>query len=178
MAIIQLIFVRHGDAVISQAGMPRMLTPAGISQANEVARVLAGRTIAKVWSSSMVRAEQTAAVIGESLGLPVLLDDRLRERQDEDPAPGVTAADDDPADVLERFSSMVGEIIAACPEQTALIVTHGAITTRGLLTMCSNLDEDYVAAHPLGNGAIVEVNVDQAGDATCLSWGGQSLVRP
>lgn len=165
----RLIFVRHGDAVISQPGQPRTLTPTGAEQARAAANALADRTIAGIWSSSMARADQTATIIGRRLNLPVQLDDRLRERKDEDPAPGITAADDDPDIVLERLTSMVTDIIETCPGQTALVVTHGGITTHGLLTMCDNLDENYVASHQLGNCSISEIVVDDS-KWTCLTW--------
>lgn len=168
----RLIFVRHGDAVITEPGRPRTLTPTGAKQAKTAGNALANRTIAGIWSSSMARAEQTAAILGGLLNLPVQLDDRLRERQDEDPAPGIAAPDDDPDFVLQRLNSMVTDIIGACPGQTALVVTHGGITTHGLLRMCENLDEEYVAAHQLGNCAISEVVIDDSGEWTCISWDG------
>ena len=123
----------------------------------------------------MLRAAQTAAVVAKGLRIPVLLDDRLRERKAEDPAPGVTAADDDPDQVRERFASIVSEIVGSCSGETVLIVSHGNILARGLLSMCSNLEVDFVARHSLGNCSMVEVTVGEAGTWTCLSWADQSL---
>lgn len=173
----RLIFVRHGDAVITQPEQPRTLTPLGMNQARAAAAALADRPISQLWSSSMARAEQTAAVIGESLGRPIQLDDRLRERKNEDPAPGVTAADDDPAYVLERLRSMVADVVDACRGRTALLVTHAGITGSGLVAMCGNLSWEYVAEHPLGNCSISEIMVDRVGNWVCLTWDGRPIVN-
>lgn len=56
------------------------LTAQGLEQAHAAVRTLAGRPIAAVHSSDLLRARQTAEVIGTALGLPVQLDPGLREQ--------------------------------------------------------------------------------------------------
>lgn len=87
------LLIRHGESVSNvegrvqgQADVP--LSPRGIRQAEDVGRWLTGRRsgatapperIDAVWSSPLARARQTADVIGAALGLPVAVDDRLKE---------------------------------------------------------------------------------------------------
>ncbi|WP_152362252.1 histidine phosphatase family protein [Microlunatus speluncae] len=171
----KIIFVRHGDAVITTPGMPRSLTELGRRQAQALVPALSHRVIIAIWSSSMLRAKQTAEIIGAALGLPINPDDRLRERRDEDPAPGVTAENDDPATVLHRLLSIVTEASVRHRSQTVLFVTHGGITALGLSSRCHNLSRQYVDANPLINTAVSEITVDPSGVWTCLTWNGQPV---
>jgi len=78
--------VRHGESswnarqlVQGQADAPG-LTGRGISQAQNVARLLAGEQVGAIRSSDLLRALQTAEPVAASLGLPVVTDRLLRER--------------------------------------------------------------------------------------------------
>lgn len=78
--------IRHGQSEWNVArrlqghtdGVP--LTPLGREQALTAARALAGRDVAAVHSSDLLRARQTAEVIAGHLGLTVHLDAGLREQ--------------------------------------------------------------------------------------------------
>jgi probable phosphoglycerate mutase len=83
---VQLYVIRHGQSLINlsdweHGNRDEGLTELGQRQAHAVAQRLAknpGR-IDVLYSSTMLRARQTAAVIAETLGLPVIHDDRIRE---------------------------------------------------------------------------------------------------
>jgi broad specificity phosphatase PhoE len=81
----RLILVRHGesDANISHTfanrGAGPGLTPLGRRQAAELAGRLRGWTVAEVHSSPLARSTQTAAPIAAALGLPVTIEEALRE---------------------------------------------------------------------------------------------------
>ena len=84
MTVVHL--VRHGHVHnpggVLYGRLPEFrLSEAGERMAEATARSLAdsGRDIARVISSPLLRAKQTAAVIGAALGLPVETDDRLIE---------------------------------------------------------------------------------------------------
>jgi broad specificity phosphatase PhoE len=86
MAVTTFHLVRHGQ---SEWNLSRRLqgqvahvplTALGIEQARTAASALAGRHIAAVHSSDLLRARRTAEVIGTALGLPVQLDPELREQ--------------------------------------------------------------------------------------------------
>jgi broad specificity phosphatase PhoE len=87
MAVTTLHLVRHGQ---SEWNVTRRLqgqtehvplTPLGRDQALAAARALAGRDIAAVRSSDLLRARQTAGVISAHLRLPAHLDAGLREQR-------------------------------------------------------------------------------------------------
>jgi len=80
--------VRHGESVSNLEGRVQgqedvELSPRGREQARRVAdwaRGLAASTaIGEIWTSPLKRARETAAVIADALGLPLSLDEQLRE---------------------------------------------------------------------------------------------------
>lgn len=79
-----LALVRHGQTdwnlqgrYQGQADPP--LNAAGINQARQLAESLAGRSFDALYASSLQRARATAEIIAGRLGLPVLIDPRLKE---------------------------------------------------------------------------------------------------
>ena len=81
--------VRHGESTWNREGRLQgqtihpALTDRGLGQAAAAAETLAGLLegrSAVLWSSDLVRAAQTAAVIGTRLGVPVRHDEALREQ--------------------------------------------------------------------------------------------------
>jgi 2,3-bisphosphoglycerate-dependent phosphoglycerate mutase len=77
--------VRHGETAWNAEGRVQgqldiPLSPAGEAQARAVAEALAGERFDALYSSDLVRVQQTAAPCVARLGLDVRLDRRLRER--------------------------------------------------------------------------------------------------
>lgn len=84
--ITRLLLVRHGETEANVAGRMQgrgndPLTPRGRQQARAVAARLkaAGQPIEAIYSSSLLRASQTADTIGAALGLTPRLRDALQE---------------------------------------------------------------------------------------------------
>lgn len=81
----KIIFWRHGQtdqnlAARIQGITDNPLNETGIAQAKAVAPEIAQLGITKIYSSSLYRAQQTAQTVAEIIGLPINIDERLRER--------------------------------------------------------------------------------------------------
>ena len=81
---IPFIFIRHGEStwnaerrVQGQTDVP--LSETGLAQAQDAARLIAGRPVGAVFASPLRRARHTAEIINEALGLPITLIDDLME---------------------------------------------------------------------------------------------------
>lgn len=77
-------FLRHGETDwnvqgISQGNVDIPLNAVGLAQARAAAQRLRHRGIASIVASPLSRARVTAELVGETLELPVQLDDGLRE---------------------------------------------------------------------------------------------------
>lgn len=81
----KLFFVRHGESdanilrQISNRGLVHPLTARGRTEAEKLAGSLAGVEITSIYSSPLLRAQQTAEVLAGSAGLDVTVTDSLRE---------------------------------------------------------------------------------------------------
>ena len=77
-------FLRHGETDwnaqgLSQGNVDIPLNPNGLAQARAAAELLRGRGIASIVASPLSRALVTAEIAAAALGLPVLIDEALRE---------------------------------------------------------------------------------------------------
>jgi 2,3-bisphosphoglycerate-dependent phosphoglycerate mutase len=78
--------VRHGESTWNDLGLIQghaegpVLTEKGQSQSMEAAHRLQGTAVQAIYASDLVRAQQTAALIGGALELPVQTHPALRER--------------------------------------------------------------------------------------------------
>jgi 2,3-bisphosphoglycerate-dependent phosphoglycerate mutase len=78
--------VRHGESTWNELGLIQghaegpVLTEKGQSQSLDVAHRLQGTGVQAIYASDLARAQQTAALIGAALELPVQTDPALRER--------------------------------------------------------------------------------------------------
>ncbi len=77
-------FLRHGETDwnargLSQGNVDIPLNPTGLAQAHTAAELLRNRGIRAIVSSPLSRARVTADIAGDALGVPVEIDDGLRE---------------------------------------------------------------------------------------------------
>jgi broad specificity phosphatase PhoE len=179
----RMIFVRHGE---SQANIDRVfanrpgpggdLTAAGIAQASLLAEGLLPFAPASVFSSPLPRARQTAAIVASALGIPVVLDDALREYDVGDyeglPYHGehawrwdryevVEAAwlDGDHharhpggeslADIAARFRALMARLVSI-DAPTVAAVGHGGLFRVALPLVLPNVSPWFAASHGLG----------------------------
>src|SRR5690242_8696605 len=80
-----LLLVRHGETDWNAEGRlqgqtDRPLNEYGRRQARELAERLAGDGVVAIYASDLSRAKETAEIVGGRLGLPVVVDPDLRER--------------------------------------------------------------------------------------------------
>lgn len=157
MTLRMLVLLRHGQTDYNVAGrmqghLDSQLTEAGLAQAVAVAPDMAKVGPDRIISSDLKRARDTAGYVGGACGLPVTLDQRLREThlgewqgrtvlEIEQDYPGAIATwRSDPAwappggesrvDVVARSTPVVEELDAAltdAPVATAVLVAHGGL---------------------------------------------------
>lgn len=80
----RLILLRHGETEYNatrrmQGQLDTNLSERGLAQAHTAAKELRDLGIKKIISSDLTRARDTASVVGEDLGVEVVVDKRLRE---------------------------------------------------------------------------------------------------
>lgn len=181
--------VRHGQSewnvlrrTQGKIAHPR-LTPLGRDQAAGAAAVIAADllpesgSVARIISSDLVRAVETAAILAERLGCEVTLDRRLREQDlgalegrsyDEMSAAAAAADRNDSTssagggeslmDVYERMSAVLKEIR---PGEVTVIVSHGDAISAALAHVRGVLP--HVADRVVvSNGAVARIDAGLA----------------
>lgn len=112
-----ILWVRHGqstwNAIDRMQGheLSPPLTDLGRAQSSRAADALVGRGVVRLLSSPAVRAQETATIIGERLGLEVVTEPLLLEK----------GLEEEIGDVLVRIQTMLD---AEHPEHT-VAVSHG-----------------------------------------------------
>jgi 2,3-bisphosphoglycerate-dependent phosphoglycerate mutase len=82
----KLFMVRHGESTWNVLGLVQghadgpTLTDKGRRQSAQVAEQFRRGRVGAIYSSDLARARETAAFVGQALGLPVAVDPALRER--------------------------------------------------------------------------------------------------
>ena len=138
----RLLLVRHGETDWNAAGRlqgqtDRPLSDFGRRQARQLAEELADEGLEAIYSSDLSRARETAEIVSERLGLPVVLDADLREK-DWGTWEGLTAVERDRVDFLgesteehqERILRALRRIAEQYPDARVLVVTHGGSMRR------------------------------------------------
>lgn len=184
MSLVRVHLVRHGQSewnvirrLQGQTAHPQ-LTDVGREQAAQAASVLTalGFITAALWSSDLVRARQTADIIGERLGLAVVEDPALREQalgrfegaltselHAEQTPSGVHVGDvrwgggESTADVHARLGAFFRRELQHAPQEM-IVVSHGDTirAARAWLQGRSHRDLDW---DDIGNGAVVSIEV-------------------
>jgi broad specificity phosphatase PhoE len=137
-----LLLVRHGETDWNAEGRlqghtDRPLTAYGREQAKKLADRLDGDTIAAVYASDLSRARETAEIVGERLGLTVVIDPDLREKN-WGSWEGLTGSERDRVEFVgetteahaDRILRAVRRIAERHPGERVLVVTHGGSVRR------------------------------------------------
>jgi uncharacterized phosphatase len=137
-----LLLIRHGETDWNAEGRlqghtDRPLNDYGRRQAHALAERLASDEIAAIYASDLARARETAEIVGARLGLPVVLEPGLRER-DWGSWEGLTGSERDrveyvgeaPGEHAERVLAAVHAIAGRHPAGRIVVVTHGGSMRR------------------------------------------------
>jgi broad specificity phosphatase PhoE len=138
-----LLLVRHGETDWNADGRlqgqtDRPLSDFGRRQALQFADELADEELDAIYASDLARARETAEIVGERLGLPVVFDPDLREK-DWGTWEGLTAVERDRVEFVgesteahqERILRALRRISERHPgEGRVLVVTHGGSMRR------------------------------------------------
>jgi broad specificity phosphatase PhoE len=137
-----LLLVRHGETDWNAAGRlqghtDRPLNEYGHRQARELADRLAGDGIQAVYASDLSRARETAEIIAGRLGLEVITDPDLREKNwgsweglTSDERARVEFEGESTEEHRERVLRAVKRIVEAHPGERVVVVTHGGSLRR------------------------------------------------
>jgi broad specificity phosphatase PhoE len=138
-----LLLVRHGETDWNAEGRlqghtDRPLSDYGRRQARELAGDLEDEGLDAIYSSDLARARETADIVGELLGLPVVLDPDLREK-DWGTWEGLNAVERDRVEFVgesteahqKRILGALRRISERHPgDGQVLVVTHGGSMRR------------------------------------------------
>jgi broad specificity phosphatase PhoE len=184
-----MVVARHGEAAYEANEWVEggSLTVGGRRQSAALARSLAGRRVAHVWSSPLARAVQTAEIAAAALGVGVTTRMGLREfdpgylaERPEDLSPMLATYDrwlagdlavrlpggETAEEVVGRLHGVLREIADAHPGETVLVVSHGSALRIGIPA----LFRMEVEPSELDNATSLEVLADV--DAwVCTRWG-------
>jgi probable phosphoglycerate mutase len=138
----ELILVRHGETDWNAVGRlqghtDRPLSDYGRKQARRLAEELEGERFEAIYASDLARARETAEIIGAQLGLPIILDPDLREK-DWGNWEGLTSTErleielvgESTEEHQRRLLAGLDRIAAQHPAGRVLVVTHGGSMRR------------------------------------------------
>lgn len=191
---------RHGESPVnlsrtfSYRSIDPGLTPRGQQQAQALARYLAHRGIARIYSSPMQRAYQTALAIEQTTGAPIEVREELREldigslegRSDhegwaihdavhqrwwQDDWDAAFPEGENFRRVHARVTGFLDEVVERHPTQDVAVVGHGGIFCAVLPRMCS-IPWDAATPFTLGNAAVSVLRREDV--LTCELWNGQA----
>jgi probable phosphoglycerate mutase len=167
--------VRHGESVSNAARIVQLpdvrLSPAGVAQAERLARRLVSTGLGHILSSDLPRATMTADALHRATGAPVTLDPGLQERNYGDVrgtpysalCVDIFAADYEPpggetwAEFHVRVDAAWTRVLAAAArtEGHLVVVTHGLVCQRVLER---HLDAPAGDAPVWGNTALTVID--------------------
>ena len=142
-----LLLVRHGETDWNADGRlqghtDRPLSDYGRRQARQLAdqlkdEELEDEELEAIYSSDLARARETAEIVGERLGLPVVVDPDLREKNwgtweglTSEERLRVELAGESTAEHRERTVRAAERIVERHPGQLVVVVTHGGSVRR------------------------------------------------
>ena len=149
----------------------RPLTEQGKEQAKALAEKMKDKDIDVIIASPMLRAMQTAGAVSIATGIPVIMDERLREHDYGD-FEGFDRSKDEywqqkylfatkfPKgeslfDLAQRVYNLLDDVKKAYPDKTVLLVCHGGVS-RMIKTYFDDMTNDEFFSYSLGNAFVAE----------------------
>jgi broad specificity phosphatase PhoE len=199
----RLYFVRHGESEanllreFSNSGLKHPLTKRGLAQAQRVADSLAGLAVERVYSSPVLRAQQTAQILAEKLTAPLAITEALREWD-----VGIYEGTRDPEgwrlhqqvqedwfyhsrleskmpggesflEIRTRFVPFIQGLLQAggAENRQIVLVGHGGLYIAMLPVVFTNIDHTFALKHGFDYTGCVIAEARPDG-LSCLSWCG------
>ena len=180
-------FQTTGDSLVGIGVLGTDLTEQGKEQIKGTREKLKGIKFTSIYSSHLARAEESAIIFAEELKLPVNKTERLRERtmgslqgkrsaelkekfkkeyEDLNKLPHeekmkwkLVSDMENANEAAERMKSILLEISQNRPEQTILVVTHGALMRFFLMTLGFAKYDEFPSGS-FENGGYIKLSVD------------------
>lgn len=196
----RVLVARHGEAGYETEALSDhggTLTAQGREQARALGSSLVERRIARVWSSPLARAVQTAEIAAAALGCDVTVREGLRELSvgayvgrpgEPDPlrptfdrwlAGDLTARIDGAesgAEIVDRFRAVLDEVADLHRGEAVLVISHGGAIGTAVPVLADNLASSFPRGRPMPNCGVVELEADADG-WVARSWCGAALDR-
>ena len=202
----RLYFVRHGQSganvlrVISNRGLVHPLTELGRQQAAQLTQSLAELPVARIYSSPLLRARQTAEILAAAMGTPFEITDALREfdcgmaegRSDEEAwalwrwvmdewldhgrFDSRIDSGESYRDIQARFVPFVEQLVHDWRNSAdnLILLGHGGLFLTMLPLVLSNIDVAFVGSHSISNTGAIIAELRPSG-LVCLEWCGEVL---
>jgi broad specificity phosphatase PhoE len=143
----RLILIKHAAPLVTPGVLPHLwaLSEAGKASCNALADRLVGYSPGRIFHSEELKAEQTAAIISQSLQIPAMPADGINEH-DRSNVPHLRSAEfismvelffrkpdqlvlgrETAAQALDRFSKAIDRIISRHPQENLAVVSHGTV---------------------------------------------------
>jgi len=202
----KLYFVRHGESVanvlrvFSNHNLDHPLTTLGVEQAHALAVKLAGKPIQRIYTSPVKRAVQTAAILGEKVGIqaeitialqewdvgvyegtsdPVgwdlhhrVMDDWLVHHLYDHKMPGGESFNE----IRARFVPFIQNLIRdGNPDEEVVLVGHGGLYGCMLPVVFRNVPENILSRYGFANTGYALGETRPEG-LICLEWCGIPLM--
>ncbi|WP_018155858.1 histidine phosphatase family protein [Demetria terragena] len=129
----------------------------------KLADYLRGRNVAHVYSSTMIRAVQTAETVAETLNLDITVKESLRE----------AVAQEGSGDLVARCRAVIEELSDVHRGETVLVVTHSDVLDSAVPALAMMASGVGRVPHP----GLVELQVDADG-IVCTAWAPSSSYPP
>lgn len=203
------LFVRHGESEanllheFSNRGWKHGLTDLGIKQANSLVMRLQDHSIRAIYTSPLLRAWQTAEIVGRAVNIVPQIANELIEfdtgalegKSDQDSWNLYSEITNDwfirkkysrRFDGGDSFESILARFLPffelirqrhSHSDQAVLFVGHGGTFLCTLPIVFEQIEVNFALQHRLGHTDIV-VAEEFEGKLSCLVWGGEIIIQP
>src|SRR5690625_4077448 len=164
----KIYLVRHGETdwnikgiIQGQTNIP--LNKTGEIQARECGEYFKNKPVDAIISSPLMRAKKTTQLINQTLNLPIIYEDRLKERYF-----GI-AEGKSKIELIKKFPQQVypsqepllalNDIVRAYPNQNVLVIAHGAVINSILASVSNHTMGSRITT--LKNGSLSILNINE-----------------